>query len=300
MTLRPGIFVAGATGVTAPQDARLGLAGLVSGVGVLTGGAVSGSTSGPNMKYIIAAGGFATARAAASDGLFVFANDGALTIDSGAPAPSSGTRWDLVWVRHKNSIEGGGDADSLPLAGVTVGTSGSTPTKPYGSVPTGALVLAESLVGTSIANASLATMSQVAPSSSARGGIPICASSTNYPTSPVEGQHVYDLALHRTQYYNGSAWRPVGGVSALASSVTPDVNGYVTITHGLGFTPSTVHVTLASDNPPAAAGCMSVTAIGATTFKARFWKFAATSASHWVVDTADNSGAISFRWTAFA
>jgi len=59
-------------------------------------------------------------------------------------------------------------AASTPIAGVTVGTAGSTPTKPYASVPTGALVLAEASVGTSIANASLAVITNVAALTGAR------------------------------------------------------------------------------------------------------------------------------------
>lgn len=166
MALRHGLFVSGASaGVTAPQDARLAIASLLSGPGVSNGGVVTGSTSGPNMKYTIAAGAFVTQRGTlAADGLYIVPNDGPVTADSGSPAPSSGTRWDLVWVRQPNAFgsDGFGDANSDPVFGVTVGTAGSTPTKPYASVPAGALVLAESNVGTSIANASLATISNVA------------------------------------------------------------------------------------------------------------------------------------------
>lgn len=166
MTLRHALFVSGATqGVVSSQDARLALAGLLSGPGVLPGGGVvSGSTSGPNMKYTISAGVFVTARgAAAADGLYLFGNDGPYTVDSGAPAPASGTRYDLIWVRHKNAFasDGFADTNSDPDFGVTVGTAGSTPTKPYASVPAGALVLAEASVGTNIANASLAVITQV-------------------------------------------------------------------------------------------------------------------------------------------
>lgn len=165
MALRHPLFVSGATaGVTSPQDARLALGGLLSGTGILTGGVVTGSTSGPNMIYLVAAGVFSTARGVAStDGLYVVPNDGSVSVDSGSPAPASGTRWDLVWVRCLNAFDGGfGDANSNPVFGVTVGTAGSTPTKPYASVPAGALVLAECNVGTNIASASLATISMVA------------------------------------------------------------------------------------------------------------------------------------------
>jgi hypothetical protein len=108
---------------------------------------------------------FVTQRGAlAADGVYILPNDGAFTVDSGAPAPSSGTRWDLIWVRQKNAYgsDGFGDANSDPDAGVVVGTAGSTPTKPYSSVPSGALVIAESRVGTSIPNATTATITQVA------------------------------------------------------------------------------------------------------------------------------------------
>lgn len=213
MTLRPGLFVSGAAGgVTQPQDARLALAQLLSGVGVLSGGVVSGSTSGPNMKYTIAAGGFVTARGvAATDGLYEFANDGPVTVDSGnfpngGPAPISGSRWDLIWVRAKNAYgsDGFGDGDSLPEFGVTCSSSGSSPTKPYSSVPGGALVLAEANVGTNIANASLATITMVAAASGGRP--PKAANSTRYPASPLVGDIVDDATLGGLLRWNGTAW----------------------------------------------------------------------------------------------
>lgn len=215
MTARPGLFVANAAaGVTAPQDARLAAAGLLSGApGVMAsagGAVVTGSTSGPNMKYTVAAGVLATQRGTeAADGDYVWSNDGPLLVDSGAPAPSSGTRWDLIWARALNANDGFGDANSTPVLGVTVGTSGGSPTKPYASVPAGALVLAESNVGTSIANASLATITQVSKKVVARGGIQPVPSSGSYPSSPYEGQYVDDAALDSLVRYNGSAWTPV-------------------------------------------------------------------------------------------
>lgn len=195
MTLRTGIFVGAApsgdgSDGAQPQDARLAYAGMLSGVGILNGGTVTGSTSGPNMQYNIAAGVFVTARGtAASDGLYQFANDGTILVDSGSPSPTSGTRWDLVWVRALNAYDGGfGDANSKPVPGVTVGTAGSSPTKPYASVPAGALVLAEVNVGTNIANASLATISMVAASTTVAGTYPAAiARVTNTSTTYTAG-----------------------------------------------------------------------------------------------------------------
>lgn len=177
MTLHTGIFVGadpdgdGSDGAQ-PIDSRLALAGLLSGTGILKGGAVTGSTSGPDLQYVIAAGVFVTARgAAATDGVYLFANDAPLTVDSGSPAPASGSRWDLIWVRAKNAYDGGfGDSDSLPAAGVTVGSAGSTPTKPYSQVPAGALVLAEADVPANATDASGASISMVAAMSAPTRG----------------------------------------------------------------------------------------------------------------------------------
>lgn len=213
MALRHPLFVSGASGgVTSPQDARLALASLLSGVGILTGGTVTGSTSGPNMIYSVAAGSFVTARGVAStDGLYVVANDGPVTVDSGSPAPSSGTRWDLIWVRCLNAFDGGfGDANSTPVFGVTVGTAGATPTKPYSSVPAGALVLAESNVGTNIASASLATISMVAGTATpgVNAYVPATARVTNSTAVTVS-----TATLGVSSYSAGTMWTPTGGIS---------------------------------------------------------------------------------------
>lgn len=170
MTFRAPLFVGakpggdGSDGI-APQDARLALAALAPGTGVLTGlvvGAVSGSAT---MKYTIGAGAAALARGNMNvDGVYITANDSTITVSSGAVAPGSGSRYDLVYVQPRNAYDGGfGDTSSLPLAGVQVGSAGSSPTKPYGSVPDGALVLAECLVHAGDSDSSQATINQVAP-----------------------------------------------------------------------------------------------------------------------------------------
>lgn len=234
MALHNPLFVSGAAGgVTQPKDARLALSGLLAGAaaGVLTGGAVTGSSSGPNMKYTIAAGTFATVRGTlAADGVYVTNNDGPFTADSGAPAPGSGTRWDLVWVRALNAFgsDGFGDANSVPVFGVTVGTSGASPTKPYASVPAGALVLAEASVGTSIANASLATITQVAPAAAARGGILPCSGSAQYPAGPRVGDYVDDTTLGLMRW-NGTKWVQLNARAQYSQSAT---TGQTTMPNG--------------------------------------------------------------------
>lgn len=242
MTARHGIFVSGASaGVTAPAEARLALQGLLTGPGILTGCAVAGSSSGPNMQYTVAAGVLATSRnfaagvaGSTADGLYLWANDGSVTVTSATPAPGSGTRYDLIYALHPNAFtsDGFGDATSNPTFAVQVGTAGSTPVKPYASLPAGAMVLAESHVGTSIANASLATIVTVVPNTASAGGVLPCTSSATYPASPYEGMAIYDQALNGELTYNGSSWDKV---------LTGDT-GWVNLT-GIGgsyTTPSTV------------------------------------------------------------
>lgn len=158
MAARHPLFVAnGTAGVTTPQDARLALASLLTGPGILNGFSVSGSSSGPNMKYLVTAGAVATQRGTLSaDGLYLWTNDGTFTADSGAPAPASGSRYDVIYALARNANDGFGDANSDPIIGVQVGTASSTPSVP--AVPTGALVLAQSLVASGSANAAAGTV----------------------------------------------------------------------------------------------------------------------------------------------
>lgn len=158
MAARHGLFVAnGTAGVTSPQDARLALAGLLSGPGIISGtqGNVTGSTSGPNMKYLVPAETFVTQRGTlAADGLYLWDNDGVYTADSGAPAPASGSRYDVIYALHRNANDGFGDANSDPVIDVVRGTASSTPSVP--AVPAGALALAQALVPAGAANAAAA------------------------------------------------------------------------------------------------------------------------------------------------
>lgn len=169
MTARHGLFVAGVSGagVTQPQDARLALAALLTGPGVVNNPiTVTGSTSGPNMKYTVPAAAFATQRGTlATDGLYLWVNDAVLVVDSGSPAPSSGTRYDVIYALAKNANDGFGDASSDPVIGVVVGTASGSPSPP--AAPAGALVLAQALVPTSAPNSSTATITQLAATATA-------------------------------------------------------------------------------------------------------------------------------------
>lgn len=215
MSARPGLYVDdnSGNGVTDPQSARLALASLLSGPGIISGtqGNVTGSTTGPNMIYSVPAESFATQRGTlAADGLYLWSNDGPVLVDSSTPAPSSGKRYDLIWARHKNaySSDGFGDSDSLPALGVTAGTAASTPTRPTASVPAGALVIAECLVTAGNANAAAASITQVAPLATVKGApIPVASSTARDALTPYKDMRVSRQDQNGSiDWYNGTAW----------------------------------------------------------------------------------------------
>lgn len=175
MAVRRGLFVRkDATAGTSPQDARLALAGLTtssSGLGVvpgvLSGGFVTGMSA---WTYSVGHGHFVTTRGA-GEGAHLFSVDGATTTEAVSAAPASGSRYDLIWVRQRDVDLG--DADSAAVVGVTSGSSSGSPSKPYGSVPAGALVLAEAQVfaGATQTDHASVTITHVATFVAARGGV---------------------------------------------------------------------------------------------------------------------------------
>jgi hypothetical protein len=240
-----GLFVTGSgnVGVTSPQGGRLAIAGLLSAFGAgpldAAGGilhgpgnplGVTGSSSGPNMKYNVAAGVVATARNGAADGLQVWANNGTYLVDSGAPAPSSGSRWDLIYVIGRDANQS--DASSIPDIKVLVGVAGGSPVKPYGagqgaggtSLPAGALVLAEASVGANIANATSAAITMVAPYKVAKGcPVPVRSAAERDALFAYTGLEVKRLDFGGIiQRYNGSSWATTYAWSATPRSGTSD------------------------------------------------------------------------------
>lgn len=160
-----------------PVDGRLAMAGLVTPAGdvavtpgVISGLTVSGRSTAPVWAYSVA-GGHAVTTRGATDGASLTGLDGATDTPTVSAAPATGSRWDLVWIRQRDVDNG--DPDSDAALGVTSGTASGSPSKPYGSVPAGALVLAEAQVsaGASATSDALVTITQVAARVAARGGI---------------------------------------------------------------------------------------------------------------------------------
>ncbi len=219
MAAKDSLFVVGAAGAgqTSPTEARLALGGLVTpgsgGVAVRAGtfygpgnpGVVTGTGS---MAYSVAAGQFVVQRSAATLGPYLGANDGATTVATGAaPGTVGQSRWDLIWYRQPDAEQG--DANSVAVFGVTQGTASGSPSKPYGSVPDGALVLAEALVPQGVTQTSSGvTITQVAPWTVAAGAtVPVRSQAERDAMTAYAGLAVYRIDTGRTEQYDGSTWR---------------------------------------------------------------------------------------------
>lgn len=231
MSVLRGLFVRkDSTRGTSPVEARVALAGLLTqngdlGVtpGVLSGGAVTGKTA---WAYTVGAGHFVTSRSA-TDGAVLLATDGATDTPSVSAAPATGSRWDLIWIRHRD-VENA-DPDSNAILGVTSGTSSGTPSKPYGSVPAGALVLAEAQVSAGAANTAdaLVTITGVAPRVAARGGIIPVSSTTQRDLLTAAGSAtnpVYTDLAGAIARSTGSGWTRIGGGRAPYMRLTQAAN----------------------------------------------------------------------------
>ncbi|MEA5454466.1 hypothetical protein SPF06_07010 [Sinomonas sp. JGH33] len=213
---------------TTTVEARLALAGLYAenapGVprsGVLAQSATNLVTArSDGFSYDIAPCQLVIGRAA-NEGVYNPTLTGTTNAVSAA-APGSGSRWDLVYVLQRDP--GKGDTDNQPVVGVVQGASGSTPTKPYGSVPAGAYVLAEAQIfsGTTYASQSPNTIAQVWRHTAARGApVPVRnQAERDEITSPSIGMSAKRLDRKGTlELWDGAKWVGGGGASCTLTTV---------------------------------------------------------------------------------
>lgn len=150
MSVNRGLFVRnlGATG-TSPTEARLAFAGLLAenAPGVPRPGALfQASTrivSGLNrMAYSVAPAHIVVTRDA-GEGAYLLSITGTTEV-AAVPAPATGSRIDLVYVRQNDPDKG--DADNAAVVKVLAGKVATEPVAPYSELPSGAYVLAEASV----------------------------------------------------------------------------------------------------------------------------------------------------------
>lgn len=221
MTATRGLFVR-QTGTapnaigTTPLEARLAIAGLLAeqSPGVPRTGLlfqsnpnlVTASTT--DMSYNISSCNPAINRAV-NEGLYLFTLTGTTNVTTDN-APSTGSRYDLVYVRQHDPDKG--DADNLPEVGVVRGTSSTgTPTKPYSSVPAGGYVVAEAQIfsGTTSTSGGTNVITQVWKHTAARGAhIPVINQTDRDGITAFNGLAVTRLDLNgQQQVYGAGAWR---------------------------------------------------------------------------------------------
>lgn len=243
-----GLFVRSGTVGTQPVEGRKSLAGLLVPSSVL--GARQGILPAPGdplrvtgtagWEYSVNAGHVATSRSDA-DGSTLFGNDGTTLTPAVSAAPGSGSRYDLIYMRHLDPDQGEGDP--TVVVGVVEGTASGTPVKP--AVPAGAVVVAEALMaaGATSTNHANVTITQVLGKTVARGGIIPVANATERDALPMwEGLYADQADTDQLYRCDGTAWEVRGPVQPTRGSFSGDISGAapVIVPHSLGVIPSQV------------------------------------------------------------
>ena len=211
MTLFRGLFVRkDATRGTSAVEARKALAGIFlpggahgARPGVLDGLTVAGTAG---WAYSVAAGYVVLSRSAA-DGAILAGNDAGASVST-SPAPASGSRIDLIWLKHSD-VDAGDPTSEITL-GVTEGTAAASPVAPV--LPTGAFELARATVAAGASSTSHAsvTIAATATRTGMRGGqvtAPTLASlEALYPSAP-DGLTAWVTSENGVYVRSGGQWR---------------------------------------------------------------------------------------------
>jgi hypothetical protein len=138
----------------------------------------------------------------ANQGAYLAVNDATVNLAISASSPTN-PRKDLI-VAKVQDAEWSGATNSWSLAVVT-GTPAASPAEP--AVPANAVVLALVDIAanaTSITNANITDRRRRAFT---LGGIVVCTSTTR-PTTPYEGQIIYETDTDKVYSYDGTNWAP--------------------------------------------------------------------------------------------
>jgi hypothetical protein len=164
----------------------------------------------------------------ASEGVYTPTLTGTTNVPTIA-APATDSRWDLVYIKQNDVAKG--DADNLAVADVVNGTAAASPSKPYGSLPAGALVLAESRIFATTTGTSGGsnTTAQVWRHTAARGATITMrnVAERNEITAPTKGQKVLrlDLTGLQEEVWSGTAWTPPPGAQGMTLRKKITANG---------------------------------------------------------------------------
>lgn len=266
----------GVTGAATTTDARKNLAGLLE---TNASGAVRSGIFPSNTNAIV------TARADMNLDIAIFqgatvqfggpiliANDGVAQLPSVLVSPGSGTNYYVIYAKQNESTAPGTDASNTKVFGAQLSTASFAAAR--AAMPTGALELAtvQMPTGKTATNNAGVTITQTFLYTAAEGGVVWVRNSTERDAwTPLDGAQVFQIDTGKLMIRSGGAWVrlvPAGG-GAVSSST--NASGEITITHGLGFTPTAVTATMAADSPVIPHLLhVQVRAIGSTTFVLRF------------------------------
>lgn len=227
----PGVAKNGAVGVTTVEH-RLQLAGQYAenAPGVPRSGILAQATAvlvaaRGDMSYDIGPCQAVICRTA-SEGVYTPTLTGTTNVPTIA-APATDSRWDLIYIKQNDMAKG--DADNLAVAGVVQGTAAASPTKPTGSLPAGALLLAEARIfaTTTATNGGSNTVSQVWRHTAARGApVSVRDETERAEITPGQGSKVnrLDLPGRPVETYDGSIWTLQGAGLHLEVARTASAN----------------------------------------------------------------------------
>lgn len=214
MTVNRGPGVAPIAGVgTTTVEHRLQLAGLYAenAPGVPRSGVLAQATDllvvgRADMSYDVGPAPFVIGRTA-GEGVYTPTLTGTTNVPTGA-APATNSRWDLIYIKQNDQAKG--DADNAAVIGVQQGTAAASPTKPTGSLPAGAYVIAEARIFATTTGTSGGsnTIAQVWRHTAARGAPLIIRTSTERAeiTTPLQGQVIERRDTGGRERWNGTRW----------------------------------------------------------------------------------------------
>ncbi|MEJ1195085.1 hypothetical protein [Pseudarthrobacter sp. CCNWLW207] len=169
-------------------------------------------------------------------------------------APGSNSRWDLIYVKQNDQAKG--DADNEAVIDVVKGTAAASPTKPTGSLPAGAYVIAEARIfaGTTGTSDGSNTVTQVWRHTAARGARITIRNATERAeiTAPTKGQEILRTDMNQVsafgtvERWNGTGWDHLGHSEwtfSVAGVPSATVWGSSTMTNDAANTTDTAFVT---------------------------------------------------------
>lgn len=149
-------------------------------------------------------GGYVDAEASAASGGYFYTVDADVT-GSMTAANASNPRVDLIYVQISDPAESDGSSTPSAVLGYVAGTAAASPVAP--ATPARSLALAQ--INVPVSGGGSPSVSWVARSMTAAGGIPPVSGSSAYPSSPYVGQYIDDASLGLLRW-DGAAWsRPV-------------------------------------------------------------------------------------------